>query len=222
MGKPEDFYRRFKQVCDDSQIVPEYGHGRQVYIAQKLKVTQEAVRKWFSGDSRPRTAKMRELAKLLEVDEAWLSLGVEPEMDRSEKRLHTQKSDGAVYLLYGAMMMEGIHCAFPGEKDPRRGYVDLYGIYKGLQYAVHVSAAREVSKNVFEFILPRETSDVRCVGVVKVGNFSFHAVNFPPDKLEQHKERKGGQFRILVSRKDGEYSTGADVWPLARTAEDFQ
>jgi hypothetical protein len=54
MGRPEDFYRRLKKICDESAMIPPYGHGRQVHIATKLKVSQEAVRKWFTGDARPR------------------------------------------------------------------------------------------------------------------------------------------------------------------------
>lgn len=70
----KDFAQRLARACDDSQIIPPYGKGRQVYIAKRLKVTQEAVRRWFSADSRPRVQIMSKLAALLEVDEAWLSL----------------------------------------------------------------------------------------------------------------------------------------------------
>ena len=45
-----DFAKRLTQACDESPIVPEHGRGRQVYLAKKLKVTQEAVRKWLVGE----------------------------------------------------------------------------------------------------------------------------------------------------------------------------
>lgn len=213
MGKPEDFPRRLKQVCDESQIVPPYGHGRQVYVSRKLKVTQEAVRKWFTGEARPRTGKMRELAKLLEVDEAWLSLGINPEMDRAEKRLHSGRVEGSVYLLFGMFTLAGGHCAFPSENDSRRGFVDFYTIIHGTQAAIHACAGRNVSKNRFEFVVPREWKEVRCIGVLPLPGMKFHIIDLDARLLEEHVTRKGGDFAVLIDYINNEYTSGSDVWP---------
>lgn len=50
------FSKRLTQACDDNPLIPDYDHGRQVTIANKLEVSQEAVRKWFTGDSVPRSS----------------------------------------------------------------------------------------------------------------------------------------------------------------------
>lgn len=214
MGKPEDFYRRLKQVCDDSPIIPPFGQGRQVYLATNLGVTQEAVRKWFTGESRPRTAMMRELAKLLEVDEAWLALGIEPEMDRREKKAHHERTEGGIYLAYGLFTLAGGHCAFPSDKDPRASYVDFYVIVRGTQSAIHIAMAREVSRGRYAFVVPREYREVRCIGVVPVERMCFTLLDLKSELIDVHKEKKGGDFEVHANYKDNSYHIGADTWPV--------
>ena len=96
LAKAGPFKDRLRQACDDSAIIPEYGKGRQVAVAKRLGVTQEAVRKWFSGEAVPKSDKMRELADYLEVDEGWLALGLRPEMGRDDRRKANRQSSGAV------------------------------------------------------------------------------------------------------------------------------
>lgn len=208
------FHQRLKAACDQQQqIVPEYGYGRQVFFARKLKVTQEAVRKWFTGEARPRPDKMKRLSVLLEVDEAWLALGVEPEVDRREKRRIGDKTDGAIYLLYGMFMLAGGHCAFPSDADPRREFVDFYAIIRAMQMAVHVSVGRETTKGVYEFILPQQYAEVRCLGVVHLGGMKFHTLDLTHDLIDKHKQRKAGGYSLNIHRRDNDYHTGADTWP---------
>lgn len=216
-----EFAKRLNQACDQSGVIPEYGHGRQVYVSKRLKVTQEAVRKWFNGLARPKVTKMQELARLLEVDEAWLALGVKPELDRKEKRAHADKVEGAVYTLFGLMNMAGGACAFPGQNDPRNEYVDFYTILRGMQIAVHVSVGRETSKNVYQLIVPDQFRDVRCVGVIHLTGFNFHVIDLRTDLIDRHKQRKSGDYMLTISRKDGEYFTGGDEWPRMRSAGDL-
>lgn len=218
----KEFHQRLTQACENlPTVVPEYGHGRQVFISRELKVTQEAVRKWFSGESRPKVNKMRQLAALLDVDEAWLALGVEPELDRREKRIHNERTEGAVYVAFGLLTMAGGHCAFPGERDTRAGYVDFYAIIHGKQLAVHVSVARAISRGRFEFIIPREFRDVKCIGVVHHGGLRFHLVDLKTEALEEHKQRKAGAFSVTCGFADNKYQSGPDVWPRIRSLGDL-
>lgn len=55
------FVGRLKQSCDESKHIPLPGHGRQQFIVDRLKVTPEAVSKWFNGVSMPRPDKMEAL-----------------------------------------------------------------------------------------------------------------------------------------------------------------
>jgi len=210
---PDDFSKRLATACNDSQLIPDYGRGRQAFIAKRLKVTQEAVRKWFSGDSRPKPKVMTQLAALVEADEAWLALGVKPEIDRKEKRSLGVQTEGAVFFLFGLATMAGATAAFAGKDDPRSGYIDFYFILNGVQYPVHVCVGREISKNVHEFIVPKEYSEVRCVGVVPLSHTRFHLVHLRTNLIDDHKQKKGGALAVTVSRKGNEYVTGSDEWP---------
>lgn len=221
MRKPEDFHRRLKQACDDSRAIPPYGHGRQAYLATKLKVTPEAVRKWFSNEARPRPDKMRQLAKLLEVDEAWLSLGITPELDRASKRRHAQQTDGAVYVLYGLFTLAGGHCAFPSERDPRREYVDFYTIIHGDQMAIHACAGRQIDRNHYEFVIPHEWHDVRCVGVVPLPDMQLHVIDLDAEALEHHLSRKAGGYAVQVEYAGGGYRSDGDNWPRIERVADL-
>lgn len=214
---PINFKQRLKQACDDSTIVPEHGKGRQVSIANRLNVTQEAVRKWFAGEAIPRPAKMRELAEYLEVEESWLALGIKPELDRHEKRANLMSLNGAVHLVAGLIMLEGGNCAFPSEKDPRLGWVDLYAIMRGSQFSIHVSLALETSSGLFTVKIPHNFSDVKCVAVFNLGGGKFHFLNMTRSQIEQHKVRKAGDFVITISRSDNRYFTGSTQWPRFKT-----
>lgn len=208
-----DFKSRLIRACDDSPIVPPYGKGRQVAIAKRLGVTQEAVRKWFVGEALPRPDKMRELADYLEVDEPYLALGIKPDFDRHEKRRNLIAYNGAVHLVAGLIMLEGGNVAFPSDKDHRAAYVDLYAIMRGQQMAIHVSLAREVSEGSFELIVPHAYRDVRSIGVIQVDLGKFQFIDMPLPLIDKHKTRKSGDYLIGMGRHENKYLTGGDVWP---------
>lgn len=212
------FSKRFTQACDDSPYIPSFGKGRQVTIAKELDVSQEAVRKWLCGDAMPRPVKMTKLAKLLRVDEAWLALGVDPEMDREHRLDAKRVTEGAVLVLVGMVTMEGGRCAFPTEDDPRKAYVDFYAIVRGSQFAIHVSVARELSKSHYEVYIPREYRDVRCVAYVPRGPMQTPRIlGLPIDLLEQHKQRKSGGYCLALNEVNGKFMTGGDTWPRLKS-----
>lgn len=218
----KEFHHRLKQACDDNpSVIPPYGYGRQVYIAEKLDVTQEAVRKWFVGKSRPRVDKMRKLAQLLDVDEAWLSLGIKSELDRRQRWQHRERTEGAVHVLFGLLTMAGGHCAFPSPDDPRAEYVDFYTIFHGTQIAIHVSVARKAPQGGYKFILPREHHDVRTIGVIHLGGTRFHLVDLRAEIVEKHKKPEAEGFSVTLSKKPGGvYRTGRDHWPRVHNMQE--
>jgi transcriptional regulator with XRE-family HTH domain len=211
------FSQRLAQACDDSTIVPEYGKGRQVAIAKRLAVTQEAVRKWFTSEAVPRPDKMRALADYLEVDESWLALGIKPELSRDNRRRHRTALEGAVHLVAGLIMLEGGHCAFPSEKDPHANLVDVYAIMRGTQMAIHISLAREISEGHYEFSLPRNYADVRCIGVVQLELGKHHFLDLTSPLVDKHRQRKAGDFVIAVSKQGSQYVTGSHNWSRFKT-----
>lgn len=215
----KSFVSRLAQASDDSRLIPPQGRGRQNYIAQRLKVAPEAVSKWFKGVAMPKPDKMAELAEILEVDQSWLAFGLTAEMDRSERRLHAKESDGAVHLVWGMFTLAGGHCGEPSKTDPRSAYVDFYATLRGSVYPIHVSLAREVSRDCFEAILPREYADVHPIVVVPAGVGRYHFLRMPRPMVDEHKSRKAGAVAINFNRVDNKYLTGSDVWPKVKSFE---
>lgn len=199
------FAQRLNTACDGHPHIPEYGHGRQTWIKEKLDVSHEAVRKWFSGETRPRPLKMKALARILEVDEAWLSLGVIPDTPHDEKRARSGQVEGAVNVVGGLIQMNGGHIAFPGDNDARASYVDLYAIIKGAQYAVNVALAKHISNGTYRFTLPKEYEQCKVIGAVHVYAHRVHLLNLTHEIIEQYKARKGGYFELLVHRVGSDY-----------------
>lgn len=213
MPTKEKFSARLIQACDDCPAIPPYGKGRQVVIADKIGVSQEAVRKWFVNESIPKPEKMADLAKLLDVDEAWLALGVKPELPKAAKKLAGRVSEGAVLMVAGSILLSGGNCAFPTENDPRREYVDIYAFIRGTKTDIHVSTARELSANTFELIVPRLFDDVRCIGYFSTKSLQFLLIDLPPSLIDKHKVRRAGDFSLTVERREGNYYSGEDEWP---------
>ncbi len=215
------FAERITIACDGHPHVPTMNRGRLTWVKDqfgerfKMKISVETVRKWFSGEARPRPDKMNLLAQLLEVDEAWLSLGITPDMNPSEKKVRNAVASGAVNVVAGFIQIGGGHPAFPTAVDKRGkdGLVDLYAVIKGAQYAFHVSLAQEVSKGVYRFVVPRGYEEVTVLGVIPTTPLRCDFLEMPADLIRKHEERKGGYSEVEVQAKDAGYASGRDRWP---------
>lgn len=206
------FAQRLNLACDGHPEIPPYGSGRQTWIKEKMDVSHEAVRKWFTGEARPRPAMMRRLKALLEVDEAWLSLGIAPEMQPKERKARNAIAEGAVNVFTGMIQINGGNVAFPDEKDPRSEYVDLYTIIRGSQFAIHVALGQRMSENVYRFSVPREYDQCTVVGAIQAFPMRMHFIAMSNDMIDRHKVRKGGYFEITVNHTGSTYTTGSDTW----------
>jgi len=65
------FVERLNEACDLVGLEPLH-RGRQVTLSKKLGVSQQAVRKWFSGESRPSFERISELATVLGTSVSFL------------------------------------------------------------------------------------------------------------------------------------------------------
>lgn len=80
---PKTFHERMERAYKTSSLTPEKMHGRNVWIADRLRelgtpVSPESVRKWFSGLTQPRGDTLSNLAQVLGVAEEWLTTGALP------------------------------------------------------------------------------------------------------------------------------------------------
>lgn len=221
MGSTAEFRKAFvvrlKEACDGSRLVPPPHKGRQQYISQQLGVAPEAVSKWFKGVAMPRPDKIERLAEILQVEQTWLAFGVSPEMDRQERKAHAREVDGAVHFVMGLSMLGGAICGHPGPRDPRASYVDFYATIRGSVYAVHVCLGREVSRDRYELVIPKEYDDVNCVAVIPKSPGKFDQLELPVDMIEAHKTKKSGDYCLIIDRSEAsKYSTGRASWPRIR------
>jgi len=211
------FGKRLNIACDGHPDVPPYGQGRQTWVKREMEVSNEAVRKWFKDEARPKPGKMKQLADLLGVDEAWLALGIQPEMTPVEKKKRNARVNGSVNIVAGFIQLNGGSIAFPPNDENKVEFVDLYAIIEGQQYAVHVSMAEPMADAQFKFYIPPEVEKIRTIGVVVISPVYVHLVNLKPSIVDKHKIRRGGYYEVEIRREGDMYFSGDDQWPRIMT-----
>lgn len=204
------FAQRLKQACDEYELCPAHGRGRQVWLAGKIGVSQEAARKWLSAENVPRTKKIKALAKLLEVDEVWLALGVEPPAHSQDAKQFSNQADGADYLMFGLLMMAGYTCAFP--ERPEDDDVSVYAIRRGVQTSLAVTLARKNEAGDFDLSVPRGYADLVTLAVVPVSDVRFDILSLDPEGIRQHARRGRGLPEITLKKTAKGYSTNRHRW----------
>lgn len=212
------FARRLNEACDGHPHVPPYNYGRLSWVRdhmqedQAVDVSLETVRKWFAGEARPRPDKMSKLAALLHVDEAWLSLGITPEMAPSERRAFHENATGALNVVAGLIQLSGGHPAFPEEGDPRGKTANLYAIIKGKQIALYVTLGIEEGEGSYRFTVPANANGSVVVGVVPTNPLRCDFVRLDSEMLEKHADKKGGFSEVHVKKDGTDYVTKRDRW----------
>lgn len=195
------FARRLEEACNLADHVPEYNFGRLRFVGDELekrgvKASKESVRKWFAGEARPRPPKMKVLAQILKVDEAWLSLGIKPSMVST--REHSANVDGSVNLVAGLLSMNGVTCGWANGKDN----VHFHAIIEGKSHGVFVAMANE-SKTGMKFTLPIDVEDRLIIGVIKRGPLDYDLYRIPQNMVSKSALKKGG-FLELTAADNGD------------------
>lgn len=200
-----DFAERFQLACEGNPHVPPQHYGRLGWIVKEMKsrfdikTTPETVRRWSSGEARPRTDKLRALAQLLQVDQAWLALGQQPTDTPKERRLRDAERDGAVNLLAGAIRMCGGNPAFPTDDDTqaKENLTDLFAIIKGAQYAIHVTTP-VIEGDKMTFAIPVKARNSLALAVVMEPRLQFSFYELPWDQVEELGQMKSGNYHLEV------------------------
>lgn len=208
MADHRDFALRLKNACDRSQEVPEFGKGQQTWISERLGVSQEAVRRYFEGQSRPRPALMTKLAKLLGVDEAWLALGASSDMTEKERRQYTEKAEAAAYMIFGIFMAAGYSCAFADDEPA----IDFFAIKSGKQIAVSVTAAYSKSKG--NYVARVKDNCIRHLNLCVVSDEpgAFDVLVMDKDGVEEFGEATTDTIQVPIKKEPQGYHTKGRVW----------
>lgn len=198
-----EFAYRLGVACDSHPQCPPLNHGRLGWFCDQIarrfgkSVTTESVRRWLSGEARPRPATLGQLATILQVEEAWLSVGASSETEK-ERRAAKIVEKGATTVLAGLVQMCGGSPAFPSENDARakKERIDLYAIIRGAQYAFHVSAGVEKNDTV-QFSVPVDSIDCVILGAVLRPDLMIEFFEIPLE-IATAAPSKSGQYIITV------------------------
>lgn len=214
----KDFIARLKQACDLApNLVAAENNGRQRDIANRLKVTNEAVSKWFRFEAMPSKDRRFALADWLHVDRNWLAFGTGESIRSDERRTEIRASSAAAMIVRGMVQMAGGAIGEPTEADKRSGYVDFYCVIAGRMLPVHVSLGREYQPGEFEFPVPKEYKDIRVVGVLMTNN-QPQFFDLQTAIISEQKVRKAGDFALLARRQEGgKYFAGDDQLPRIKS-----
>lgn len=204
-----EFYTRLHQACSENPDIPEYGKGRQTYISQQMGVSQEAVRKWFAGESKPKSAMGRKLAQLLGVDYVWLALGTSH--GEIEKRKEVAgRQHASVYALMAYYVREGFSAAFDHDNEA----VDIITIKQGMHNHVAVRNAVDSGSYLTVRFPSSSINDVSTiVSVEKEGsciNFDFlwvtedvwahHGIRDGAEMMLKFENPKGRQYKVAGTK----------------------
>lgn len=170
-----EFARRLEVACGDNPYCPTgLQRGKQKWLREELaqlgdefSVSAEAVSKWFAGETRPRPKMMRALANVLKADEAWLSLGLVPDMTLKEKKERSISVEGGALLLAGLIQISGGNSTFPKTGDASRE--DLLAIIDGEAIEIDAPLARTIKAGIQLFTIKREHEQRKVVGVIPAG-----------------------------------------------------
>lgn len=212
--KDKAFAKRLGIACDNHPHAPN-GRGRQLWLCNYLaemtgvKVSPEAVRKWFAGESKPRPNLLKQIAAVLRVDEAWLSLGLTPTVSPNDKlkAKFNALASGAVNLVAAHIQLAGGSVAYPEEGDDR----DLLTITRGRQYAISVCYGS--TDEVCKLNVPANTTTIIAVFPTLTPTL-YRFIRVPTELVEQHGVNLGGFMTVELRRdSDRSYWLGNDRLP---------
>ena len=197
----KEMSKRFEKALDNHEHIPPQNFGRLAYIKDQLfkffqiEVSRETVRKWLAGESRPRPDKMKALAQILKVDEAWLSLGINPSESVEEKRVRPAINSSAVAYVAGLVGMSGAMTAFPDQDDDKSSYTHFYAISKGRQHSFYVTMA-ERTQNGYKAVFPVDFERVKVIVVVPSETVNSPIYRLDSETLASSGKKRGGYVEL--------------------------
>jgi len=138
-----------------------------VTIAKHLSVSQEAVRKWFCGASKPRPNAMKALAMFLDVPYVWLALGTDHQ-ETAIFRDMASKQDACLYAYVSYVLNQGGSVAFNKDGNDTS---DLTVIIEGEVSKISVFSPVSVIDGKMEFKLTQQSGSVKTVCACQVDGF---------------------------------------------------
>lgn len=218
--RDKEFAKRLEISCENHHLSPS-GHGCQKWLRDQIldkfsvRLSPEAVRKWFAGDARPRPNVMRQIAQVLEVDEAWLSLGLSPAETPREKQRQNALTSGAVNLVAAQIQLAGGNIAFP---EDRKEEHDLFAIVRGKQHAVTVRLGN-TDKKFRLSVMPHAKTVIAVVPTEDPTVYDF--VRVPERLIDEYGYDRGGYTNIEIERGKKGFAVDGKLLPMIRSFDDL-
>lgn len=205
------FAKRLVQACEGNPNCPtDQNRGKQKWIYDNLlsefglRVSAEVVRKWFAGESRPRPKVMSYIARLLEVDEAWLSLGITPEINTVEKKKHHNAMvSGAVNLVAGIIQLGGGSIAFPED-----GSCHITAILKGKALKIDVVVPRDLGQDRYRFTVAEPIVGKTVLVLIEEERFGYQVIEIIPDVIRAVGDRRGDFWEVEIEQRGVNWKAG--------------
>ncbi|AEG53188.1 hypothetical protein Sinme_1443 [Sinorhizobium meliloti AK83] len=157
---------------------------------------------------------MSQIARVLEVDEAWLSLGITPKATPREQRKQNATAAGAVNLVAALIQLSGGNIAFPEKDGP-----DLFAIVHGKHHNITVRLADRSEKSTIQ--VPVKTNTLIAVTPTdRPTVYKFFRI--PSEAVEKFGSNRGGYSDLeVVYRSDGMF-VGEEALPEIFAFDDLE
>lgn len=209
-----EFSKRLELACERHPDCPtdEY-RGKQKWLRDELvrkfgkdfETSAEGVRKWFSGEARPRPKMMKAIANVFGEDEGWLSLGLNPEMTPREKKKRGHTAEGGALILAGTIQIAGGYTTFPSTGNTH--YPDIIAIIDGEAVEIDAPLSKLVDKQSHLFTIKKGYDSRVIVGVVPT-NFGAIFINLSNAAIRQNGVPRGDYIELEVRQNSGIFSCG--------------
>jgi transcriptional regulator with XRE-family HTH domain len=164
----KEFGERLSLAVEAYPSAPPTPHGRLSWLQRELekhagvKVSVNTVHKWMHGLSKPRDDNLRALARLLKVDEVWLTLGRQPTNATRPPEATVHQARGAALVVAGLIEMRGGRFSFPAEA---KGGPDLVVNLGPAQFGIQVVTPQQTGKTL-AFLVREPVGDACILGVL--------------------------------------------------------
>lgn len=215
--RDKPFAVRLQQACEGNPHCPtdEY-RGKKKWVRDQLierfeiNVSPEAVRNWFDGVAVPRRKTMSALARALDVNEGWLSLGIKPDFTPSERIARDAMATGMTNAVTGFMQIGGITVSFPNkEQKERNPGLHVRGIIDGEYHNFEIVTPDNMGGGKYKFFVSDNFETHTVLGALKDENtFSLRVFRFTSQLLKEHGQRPGDYWELRVERSGNGMKVG--------------
>ena len=199
MNTVNTFKDRLVDACNKSTLIPEYNHGQQVTLSKLMSVSQEAVRKWMAGETRPRPNAVKKLAEILDVEYIWLNMGSDQEQISSYREV-SKKQDASLYAFVSFVFEAGGTVAFNRDSNDTS---DVTVINDGVIRKYSVYPAVSKTEKGQEFKLTAQSNGVVSVCACKYedADVCYDFIEVPEAIAAEH-AKKGRLYTINRKEKE--------------------